>query len=260
MNEPVTPPIEILASNDDGIHAEGLRALVAALQPLGNVTVIAPDREQSATSHSLTLHRPLRVRNIGEGILSVDGTPTDCVLLGVHGFLKQPPALVVSGINHGPNMGNDVLYSGTVAAASEGAFLGIPSIAFSLASWDSKDFSAAGRVAHDIVKRLLERGGMPRGMCLNVNIPALPFERLRGTKVARLGKRVFRDVIVEKQDPRGKTYYWIGGEDPTWEQDEASDFHAVSEGYVSVTPLTFELTDYKGIVELEAMGMSIHEP
>ena len=259
MTETPRPPIDILASNDDGIHAEGLRTLVAALKPLGEVTVIAPDREQSATSHSLTLHRPLRVRSTADGILSVDGTPTDCVLLGVHGFLKRPPALVVSGINHGPNMGNDVLYSGTVAAASEGAFLGIPSIAFSLASWDSRDFSAAGRVAHDLVKRLLGRG-IPRGMCLNVNIPPLPYEKLRGMKVARLGKRVFRDVIVEKKDPRGKTYYWIGGEDPTWEQDEASDFHAVSEGYVSVTPLTFELTDYKGIVELEAMGMSIHEP
>jgi len=258
MTDIPRPPIDILASNDDGIHAEGLRALVAALKPLGEVTVIAPDREQSATSHSLTLHRPLRVRSTADGILSVDGTPTDCVLLGVHGFLKRPPALVVSGINHGPNMGNDVLYSGTVAAASEGAFLGIPSIAFSLASWDSRDFSAAGRVAHDLVKRLLDRG-LPRGACLNVNIPPLPFEQIRGTKVARLGKRVFRDVIVEKKDPRGKSYYWIGGEDPTWEPDEASDFHAVSEGYVSVTPLTFELTDYKGIVELEAMGMSIHE-
>ena len=258
MTETPRPPLDILASNDDGIHAEGLRTLVAALKPLGEVTVIAPDREQSATSHSLTLHRPLRVRSTADGILSVDGTPTDCVLLGVHGFLKRPPALVVSGINHGPNMGNDVLYSGTVAAASEGAFLGIPSIAFSLASWDSREFSAAGRVAHDLVKRLLDRG-IPRGMCLNVNIPPLPFEKIRGTKVARLGKRVFRDVIVEKKDPRGKTYYWIGGENPTWEPDEASDFHAVSEGYVSVTPLTFELTDYKGIVELEAMGMSIHE-
>jgi len=258
MTDIPRPPIDILASNDDGIHAEGLRALVAALKPLGEVTVIAPDREQSATSHSLTLHRPLRVRSTADGILSVDGTPTDCVLLGVHGFLKRPPALVVSGINHGPNMGNDVLYSGTVAAASEGAFLGIPSIAFSLASWDSRDFSAAGRVAHDLVKRLLDRG-LPRGACLNVNIPAIPFEQIQGTKVARLGKRVFRDVIVEKKDPRGKSYYWIGGEDPTWEPDEASDFHAVSEGYVSVTPLTFELTDYKGIVELEAMGISIHE-
>lgn len=251
--------IDILVSNDDGIHAEGLRVLVEALAPLGNVSVIAPDREQSATSHALTLHRPLRVRKISDGILSVDGTPTDCVLLGVHGFLKRNPALVVSGINHGPNMGNDVLYSGTVAAASEGAFLGIPSIAFSLATWEAADFAPAGKVAHDLVKLLLKRG-IPAGTCLNVNIPPLPYDNIKGTKVARLGRRVFRDVIVEKTDPRGKIYYWIGGEAPTWDHDEASDFHAVSEGYVAVTPLTFELTDYKGIVELEAMGLSVHEP
>jgi 5'/3'-nucleotidase len=252
------PPVEILVTNDDGIHADGLRALADAMRPLGDVSIIAPDREQSATSHSLTLHRPLRIRTIDNGYLSVDGTPTDCVLLGVHGFLKRPPTLIVSGINHGPNMGNDVLYSGTVAAASEGAFLGIPSVAFSLATWEPADFAAAGRVAGSLVKLLLTRGLMP-GLCLNVNIPALRYEEIRGLRVARLGKRVFRDVIVEKTDPRGKSYYWIGGEDPTWEPDEASDFHAVSHGYVAVTPLSFELTDYKAIVELETMGLTIHE-
>ena len=248
----------ILATNDDGIHADGLRALADAIRPLGEVTVIAPDREQSATSHSLTLHRPLRIRKVAEGILSVDGTPTDCVLLGVHGFSKQPPTLVVSGINHGPNMGNDVLYSGTVAAASEGAFLGIPSIAFSLATWEPADFAPAGQVAAALVRLLLQRGLRP-GTCLNVNIPPVPFAEIRGVRVARLGKRVFRDVIVEKTDPRGKSYYWIGGENPTWEPDEASDFHAVSNGYVAVTPLSFELTDYKGIVELETMGLTLHD-
>jgi 5'-nucleotidase len=248
----------ILATNDDGIHAEGLRALAGALKTLGEVTIIAPDREQSATSHSLTLHRPLRIRKVSEGILSVDGTPTDCVLLGVHGFLKERPTLVVSGINHGPNMGNDVLYSGTVSAASEGAFLGIPSIAFSLATWEPADFEAAGQAAGALVRFLLQRGLEP-GICLNVNIPALPFAEIRGVRVARLGKRVFRDVIVEKTDPRGKSYYWIGGENPTWEPDEASDFHAVSNGYVAVTPLSFELTDYKAIVELETMGLTIHD-
>ena len=250
--------VVILATNDDGIHAEGLRALAGAMKPLGEVMVIAPDREQSATSHSLTLHRPLRIRKVTEGILSVDGTPTDCVLLGVHGFSKRPPTLVVSGINHGPNMGNDVLYSGTVAAASEGAFLGIPSIAFSLATWEPADFEAAGRAAGALVRLLLQRGLRP-GICLNVNIPPLPFAEIRGVRVARLGKRVFRDVIVEKTDPRGKSYYWIGGENPTWEPDEASDFHAVSNGFVAVTPLSFELTDYKAIVELETMGLTIHD-
>jgi len=250
--------MKILVTNDDGIHAEGLRTLAEAMRALGDVTIVAPDREQSATSHSLTLHRPLRIRTISDGILTVDGTPTDCVLLGVHGFLKEKPDLVVSGINHGPNMGNDVLYSGTVAAASEGAALGIPSVAISLASWEPKSFEPAGRVVASLVPRLLE-WGFPAGKCVNVNIPTVPWEEIRGVRVTRLGSRVFRDQIVEKTDPRGKRYYWIGGEDPTWAHDDASDFAAVSEGYVSVTPLTFELTNYKGVVDLEAMGLKLDE-
>ncbi len=251
--------MEILVTNDDGIHAEGLRVLADAVRPLGKTVIVAPDREQSATSHSLTLHRPLRLRHIATDVLAVDGTPTDCVLLGVHGFLKRKPDLIVSGINHGPNMGNDVFYSGTVAAASEGAFLEIPSIAISLASWKGGDFETAGRVARVLVKELL-RFGIPAGRCVNINVPPLPWKALRGVRVTRLGSRVFRDVIVEKTDPRGKAYYWIGGEDPTWEQDEASDFAAVSEGFVSVTPLSFELTDYKRVVDLESAGLSLGEP
>lgn len=250
--------MDILVTNDDGIHAEGLRVLAEAVRPLGNVTIVAPDREQSATSHSLTLHRPLRIRTIADGILTVDGTPTDCVLVGVHGFLKRKPDLVVSGINHGPNMGNDVFYSGTVAAASEGAFLGIPSIAISLSTWDATRFAAAGRIARRLVADLMERG-IPPGRCVNVNIPPGPLESIKGVRVTRLGTRVFRDTIVEKTDPRGKRYYWIGGEDPTWSHDEASDFAAVSEGYVSVTPLRFVLTDDQGITELESMGLRLDE-
>ncbi|HXF58830.1 MAG TPA: 5'/3'-nucleotidase SurE [Candidatus Saccharimonadales bacterium] len=249
--------MEILVTNDDGIHADGLRALAKALRPLGHVTVIAPDREQSAASHALTLHRPLRIKKVEEGVWSVDGTPTDCVLLGVHGILKpRKPDLVVSGINHGPNMGNDTAYSGTVAAAVEGTFLGIPSVAFSLATWEEADFEPAGAVAHDLVKTFLEHGIRP-GMCLSVNIPPIPRHAMKGVRVTRLGKRVFRDVIVEKTDPRGKLYYWIGGEDPTWEDDELSDFNAVNDGYVSVTPLLLELTDYRAIVETEAWGLKL---
>jgi 5'-nucleotidase len=251
--------MEILVTNDDGIAAEGMRALAEAMRRLGEVTIIAPDREQSATSHSLTLHRPLRIRKVADRILSVDGTPTDCVLLGVHSFLERAPDLIVSGINHGPNMGNDVLYSGTVSAASEGAFLGIPSIAFSLATWEPSDFAPAARVAGGLVRLLLEKSALKKGLCLNVNIPPIPWKEIRGLRVARLGRRVFRDVIVQKTDPRGKSYYWIGGEDPTWDPDEASDFHAVSHGFVAVTPLSFELTDYKEIVELETMGLAIHD-
>jgi len=250
--------IEILVTNDDGIGADGIRALTKAMETLGNVTIMAPDREQSATSHALTLHRPLRIRKISERELSVDGTPTDAVLLGVHGFLKERPALVVSGINHGPNMGNDVLYSGTVAAASEGTFLGIPSVAISLATWGPADFGPPARVAKALVAQLLRRG-LPAKTCLNVNIPSIPFEEMKGVRVTRLGKRVYRDVIVEKTDPRGKLYYWIGGEEPTWENDDSSDFTAVERGYVSVTPLTFELTDYKELVDLEAKGLSLDE-
>lgn len=249
--------MEILVTNDDGIHADGLRALAKALRPLGHVTVIAPDREQSAASHALTLHRPLRIKKVEEDVLSVDGTPTDCVLLGVHGFLKdRRPDLVVSGINHGPNMGNDTSYSGTVAAAVEGTFLGIPSVALSLATWKEADFTPAGSVAHHLVRTFLTHGIRP-GMCLSVNIPPIPIDAMKGVRVTRLGKRVFRDVIVEKTDPRGKLYYWIGGEDPTWEPDELSDFNAVNEGYVSVTPLLLELTDYRAIVEMESWGLKL---
>ncbi|HSQ60915.1 MAG TPA: 5'/3'-nucleotidase SurE [Acidobacteriota bacterium] len=250
--------MDILITNDDGIHAEGLKVLADAVRPLGAITIVAPDREQSATSHSLTLHRPLRIRKIADDILTVDGTPTDCVLLGVHGFLKRRPDLIVSGINHGPNMGNDVFYSGTVAAASEGAFLGIPAVAISLATWEGKSFGPAGRVVERLLPQLLKIG-IPPGKCVNINVPARPWEDLKGVRITRLGTRVFRDVIVEKTDPRGKLYYWIGGEDPTWEHDEASDFAAVSEGYVSVTPLTFELTDYKRVVDLEAAGLKLDE-
>jgi 5'-nucleotidase len=248
--------MEILVTNDDGIHADGLRALAKALRPLGHVTVIAPDREQSAASHALTLHRPLRIKKVEEDVLSVDGTPTDCVLLGVHGFLKQKPDLVVSGINHGPNMGNDTAYSGTVAAAVEGTFLGIPSVALSLATWEEADFEPAGSVAQHLVRTFLEHGVRP-GMCLSVNIPPIPLEAMKGVRVTRLGKRVFRDVIVEKTDPRGKLYYWIGGEDPTWEPDDRSDFNAVNDGFVSVTPLLLELTDTQAIVEMERWGLKL---
>jgi 5'-nucleotidase len=248
--------IEILVTNDDGIGAEGIRALAKAMETLGNVTIMAPDREQSATSHALTLHRPLRIRKISERELSVDGTPTDAVLLGVHGFLKERPALVVSGINHGPNMGNDVLYSGTVAAASEGTFLGIPSVAISLATWGPADFGPPARVARTLVAQLLRRG-LPARTCLNVNVPAIPWDEIKGVKVTRLGKRVYRDVIVEKTDPRGKLYYWIGGEDPTWEADDHSDFNAVNEGFVSVTPLLLELTDTKAILDMERWGLKL---
>jgi 5'-nucleotidase len=250
--------MDILVTNDDGIHAPGLRALADAMRPLGDVTIIAPDREQSATSHSLTLHRPLRINRVEEAVLSVDGTPTDCVLLGVHGFLKRRPGLVISGINHGPNMGEDVSYSGTVSAATEGTFLGIPSIAVSLATWSPKDFEPAREIIQHLVRDIF-RHGAPARLCLNVNIPALPRAEIKGLRVTRLGRRVYHDVIVEKRDPRGKLYYWIGGDNVTWEVDERSDWHAVQSGYVSLTPLSLELTDTGAMAEIRELGLTLNE-
>ena len=190
--------MRILLSNDDGVMATGLNALRTALADLGEVTVVAPDREQSGASRSLTLERPLRIRRTGERVYSVDGTPTDCVLLavrGVPGVVRVQPDLIVSGINHGPNLGDDVTYSGTVAAAAEGSLMGIPALAVSLVSWDPKSFETAARVTRDLVRRLL-CAPLPARTLLNVNIPDRPFEELRGIRVTRLGRRVYPDVIV----------------------------------------------------------------
>lgn len=241
--------MRILLSNDDGVTAAGLAALREALEPLGEVTVVAPDREQSGASRSLTLERPLRVRRMNGNVFSVDGTPTDCVLLavrGIPGVVRVEPDLIVSGINHGPNLGDDVTYSGTVAAAAEGCLMGIPSMAVSLASWEARDFSAASRVVRSFVSRLAVRP-LPPGTLLNVNVPGLPFEELRGVRTTRLGRRIYPDVIVAQQDPRGKPCYWIGGDKPSWRPGEGTDFEAVEAGFVSVTPLHLDLTHHEMI-------------
>jgi 5'-nucleotidase len=238
--------VRILLSNDDGVLARGLDALRAALEDAGEVFVVAPEREQSGASRSLTLDRPLRVRRVGERVYSVDGTPTDCVLLAVRGIpdmVQVLPDLIVSGINHGANLGDDVTYSGTVAAAAEGSLMGIPSLAVSLASWEPTHFESAARVARVIVDQVRERP-LPAGTLLNVNVPDLPFEELRGTRVTHLGRRFYPDKIVAQLDPRGKPCYWIGGETPTWLPGEGNDFEAVEAGFVSVTPLHLDLTDH----------------
>lgn len=281
----------ILITNDDGIHAAGLRALAAALHRLGRVVTIAPDREQSATSHALTLHRPLRVRALGDACYAVQGTPTDCVLMAVRSLLGRHPDLVVSGINDGPNMGEDVNYSGTVAAAIEGSLLGVPAMAVSLGKEAGRDFDAAARIAARLAAALLERqapwppenelapvaggspgeataaaGGAGAGrrpfsprrqadrVVLNVNVPGGSPERIGAVRLTRLGKRVYRDAIIEKTDPRGQRYYWIGGEEPTWlpEHDNGimTDFRATQLGFVSVTPLKLDWTDYDRLEEL----------
>jgi 5'-nucleotidase len=230
----------ILVTNDDGIFSEGIKLLAQALTPLGEVYVVAPDREQSASGHSLTLHSPLRMRQIEERWYAVDGTPTDCVSLAVMWLMKQqPPDLVVSGINFGLNLGDDVTYSGTVSATFEGSLLGIPSVAFSQEVGERFSFQRAADLAGRLV-RLLSEESLPPGLLLNVNLPA---SEIKGVRWTRLGHRRYRQAVVEKTDPRGRKYYWIAGT-PEWRVEEGTDYAAISAGYVSVTPLHLDLTDY----------------
>lgn len=233
----------LLLTNDDGIFARGLTTLAEALADLGDVYVVAPDREQNAVGHALTLHRPLRVDRVGDRRFAVNGTPSDCVNLGILGLLPCVPSLVVSGINHGSNLGDDVTYSGTVSAAMEGTLLGVPSLAVSLADTEASGFDEATRVARLIAGRVLAEGLPPKTL-LNVNIPAVA---AKGIRLTRLGHRVYKEKVVEELDPRGRTYYWIGAGPPTWEDGEATDIAAVREGYVSVTPLHLDLTHYDAL-------------
>jgi 5'-nucleotidase len=247
--------MNILVTNDDGIHAPALRVLKAALADLGRVTIVAPDRDQSATSHSLTLHRPLRITRIEDDVYGIDGTPTDCVLIAYHGLLDAKPDLVVSGINHGPNMGEDVFYSGTVAAAIEGAMQGTPSIAASLVTREDADFIAPARFVRKVADAVIARG-LAGKQVLNVNLPHRAWDEVRGVRFTRLGTRVYSDSLIEKTDPRGRAYYWIGGQDPVWTSQEGTDFHAVEHGFISVTPLSLDLTDHDAVAGLEAWGLA----
>src|SRR5262245_52909245 len=234
----------LLVTNDDGAQAQGLAALAAALEDLGEVYVIAPEREQSACGHALTLHRPLRVSRLRDRWFAVNGTPSDCVNLGVLGFLPEPPLLVASGINHGSNLGDDVTYSGTVSAAMEGTLLGVPSMAVSLL--DGGDFAEAGRAARLVAARLLVEG-LPAKTLLNVNVPA---RTPRGLRVTRLGHRVYSGKIVEQQDPRGRSHYWIGGGEPRWEALEGTDMAAVHDGFVAVSPVHLDLTHHRALAQM----------
>ena len=244
----------ILITNDDGIFAPALTSLKEALAPLGRVIIVAPDRDQSATSHSLTLHRPFRIHRHAEDVYSVDGTPTDCVVTAWYGLLDETPEMVISGINHGPNMGEDVFYSGTVAAAIEGTLQGAPAIAASLVTREKTDFEDPARFVAALARRVLERG-LPRRQLLNVNLPHRPWAEVKGVQLTRLGSRVYRDTLVRKQDPRGRDYYWIGGEDPVWEGREGTDFQAVHDGWISVTPLRLDLTDDQALVEMREWNL-----
>ncbi len=235
----------LLVTNDDGIHAAGLAALARAVEELGEVYVIAPEREQSACGHALTLHRPLRVEQLGDRRFAVNGTPSDCVNLAVLGFLPERPVLILSGINHGSNLGDDVTYSGTVSAAMEGTLLGVPSVAVSLAA--GGDFEEAGRIARLVAMRVLV-SNLPDKTLLNVNVPeGTP----KGVRLARLGHRVYEGKIVEQQDPRGRTHYWIGGGPPQWSLLEGTDMGAVHSGFVAVTPLHLDLTHHRAMAQMK---------
>ena len=237
-------PPNILVCNDDGVRSEGIVALADALRELGTVFVVAPDREQSAASHALTLSHPLRIEKIGNRVYAVDGTPTDCVNLAVNGILrKKKIALVASGINKGANLGDDITYSGTVSAAMEGTILGIPSIAVSLASRNHFRFDAAAEFALRAARKALLHG-LPKDTLLNINFPDLPAEEVRGVRITRQGKRIYEDSIVEKRDPRGRKYYWIGGDSLRSEEMPGSDLEAVEQNWISVTPVHLDFTNY----------------
>ncbi len=233
--------MRILLSNDDGYQADGLATLALSLHGFAELVIVAPDRNQSGASHSLTLDRPLRVGKTRDGIYFVNGTPTDCVHLALTGLFEEDPDMVIAGINHGANLGDDTLYSGTVAAAAEGRFLGLPAIAVSLVGDDPRHFDTAGRAIREIVGRL-DNNPLPKDTTLNVNVPDVPYEELRGFKATRLGYRHRAERVVESHDPKGRLLYWVGPAGAGQDAGPGTDFHAVENGYVSVTPIHFDLT------------------
>jgi len=242
--------MKILVTNDDGVFSDGLRILAQTVEALGEVYVVAPDRERSAAAHSLTLHRPLRAEEISPRVYAVDGTPVDCVNLAVYGILKGHPDLVISGINNGPNLGEDLVYSGTVSAAFEATFLGIPAFAISLAARKEFRYHVAADFALKVAAHIT-RGGLPADTFLNINVPNVDEGEIRPYKITNQGKRVFADAVVEKVDPRGKKYYWLGGGDQGFQEIEGTDFHAIANKHISITPLCVDLTNHAAVQELE---------
>jgi 5'-nucleotidase len=247
--------MHILVSNDDGILAPGLALLADACRAVGSVTVVAPDREQSGTSHSLTLHRPLRPVRRPDGAYQVDGTPTDCVMLAVEALMPERPAFVFSGVNHGPNMGEDVLYSGTVAAAMEAVMLKVPGIAISFAGNQLDTLATYGERLGDLVRRITAAPHYPPDTLLNINLPRVPADQVKGFKVTKLGSRFFSESLTRMKEPWGKEIYWIGGGTITWTGDRDSDHQAVADGYVSITPLHMDLTNYSLFETVRGWGL-----
>jgi 5'-nucleotidase len=261
----------ILLTNDDGIEAPGLRALLQALLPLGRVTVFAPDHNWSAAGHTKTMHKPLRVVSYSFECLpapggepgeqpaeafTTTGAPSDCVALALLGILSSAPDLVVSGINQGANVGHDVTYSGTVAGAMEAVIHNLPAVAASLDSFESQDYDFAARVTASIVAQVMSRG-LPPGVFLNVNVPSRPPGEVQGMAITRLGRRVYRDLLVKRDDPRGRPYYWIGGEPPGGHPDQGTDIWALANGRVSITPIHLDMTAYDLIPELQTWTFAI---
>lgn len=233
----------ILVSNDDGVYSEGIRVLANTLKKIGRVIIVAPDQERSAASHSLTLHRPLRVKKIKPDVYCVDGTPTDCISLAVNELLKKRrPDLLVSGINKGANLGDDVHYSGTVSAALEGGIMGIPSVAISMMPGENYYFATAAGFAMRLAKSIFKKG-LPPGIILNVNVPNVPVSQIKGYRFTKQGKRDYGDIIAERIDPRGKKYYWIGGNMTGFMNIPGSDCNAVLENYISINPIKVNLTE-----------------
>ncbi|MEZ4767708.1 MAG: 5'/3'-nucleotidase SurE [Caldilineales bacterium] len=244
---------QILITNDDGVTSPGLLALKQALETVGEVTVFAPDRNWSAAGHSKTMHKPLRISRVtladGSPAYTTNGAPSDCVGLTLLGAIPNMPDLVVSGINQGGNLGHDITYSGTVAGAMEAVVGGVPSIAVSLDAREWSDFRAVTGVVVRLARAILDNG-LPADTFLNVNAPPMASDEVKGVLVTRLGKRVYRDVLIEREDPKGQPYYWIGGEPPTGVVEDGTDYGAVARGYISVTPLSMDMTDYKFMEKL----------
>jgi 5'-nucleotidase len=249
--------MKVLVTNDDGYMALGLGVLARAAARLGEVQVVAPDREQSATSHSLTMHFPLRVRRAAGDMIAVDGTPTDCVVLALGALLEERPDFVLSGVNHGANLGDDVLYSGTVAGAMEATILGIPAVAVSYTGRDPEAIEPWTELLGGLLEQIVARGDFPADTLLNINLPAIHPDQVEGVKVTTLGRREYLDSLTRAHDPSGKEYYWIGGGESRWWGSPDSDFRAVRAGYISVTPLHLDLTNYRLLQDVKRWDLKL---
>lgn len=250
----------VLLTNDDGVHAPGLFALHGALAQCFDVQVLAPEHNWSASGHSKTMHKPLRVAETtladSSPALALSGSPSDCVAVALLGLLPRLPDLVISGINQGANVGHDLTYSGTVSAAMEAVIGGISGLAFSLDSFEWTDYSAAASFACELARQVIA-ARLPRPLLVNVNVPALPLAEIKGVRITRQGTRIYHDELVQRVDPRGRSYYWIGGEPPAGVVEEGTDIGALSEGYVSVTPIMLDLTDYAAMPLLTEWGLNL---